>query len=259
MNARKCFSLILALLLCLSTAAPALGAETAHPQSGYCGTEFGGASLIWILDEEGNLTITGTGRMADYPFNGRAPSQPWGREIKSVFVEEGVTSIGDGAFGWCSYLTEISIPASVTEISQGAFYFGSYGANYGTAMQSTIHLYYAGSEEQWKQIGYAVTSPYIIVYFDCDGFESPQTSGACGPDLVWTRSPNCMTIRGTGTMQKFSSNSVYGTARTNAPWFTSNVINIESGVESIGDYAFCGSWISVVSIPASAGSRPTAA
>ena len=39
----------------------------------------------------------------------------------NVIVDEGVTSIGDWAFGYCSGLTSIEIPESVTSIGNGAF------------------------------------------------------------------------------------------------------------------------------------------
>ena len=39
------------------------------------------------------------------------------RSLTSVSIPDGVTSIGDGAFGWCESLTSVSIPDSVTSIS----------------------------------------------------------------------------------------------------------------------------------------------
>ncbi len=42
-------------------------------------------------------------------------------EIKSVVIEDGVTSIGSNAFRECSSLTSISIPAAITTISAQAF------------------------------------------------------------------------------------------------------------------------------------------
>ena len=79
--------------------------------SGTCGE-----NLTWTLDSDGKLTISGTGEMTD------SPSSPWGIYIvKSVEIEEGVTSIGDNAFFFCRELTSVSIPNSVIVIGSGAF------------------------------------------------------------------------------------------------------------------------------------------
>ena len=88
--------------------------EGEAPTSGTCGE-----NLTWELDlETGTLTISGTGEMADY-FN----NNPWysNDNIKSVIIEDGITSIGDDAFYKCKNLTFVSIPGSVTSIGDGAF------------------------------------------------------------------------------------------------------------------------------------------
>lgn len=74
-------------------------------------------TLFWLLDDNGVLTIFGTGAMYDY----ENPWDAWSYQIRSVVIEEGVTYIGSYAFNWCEYLTEITIPASVTGIGYGAF------------------------------------------------------------------------------------------------------------------------------------------
>ena len=85
---------------------------------GFCGGEDDGKNLVWTLDNAGTLTISGTGAMADEPFNfGEDPS------ILSVHIEDGVTSIGDSAFSNLIGLNQISIPDSVTSIGDYAFYF----------------------------------------------------------------------------------------------------------------------------------------
>ena len=83
--------------------------------SGYCGGEGDGTNLTWVLDNNGTLTISGTGAMDD--------GQKWydqRGDIKSAVIENGVTSIGYGAFEECS-LQSIEIPASVTTIGYSAF------------------------------------------------------------------------------------------------------------------------------------------
>lgn len=53
-------------------------------------------------------------------FGGGAPWYSYRESILSVVISDGVTSIGDNAFSWCS-LTSITIPNSVTSIGNYAF------------------------------------------------------------------------------------------------------------------------------------------
>ena len=81
-----------------------------------------GEKLTWTLDSEGTLTISGTGAMTDYSYD---PNAPWFNSrssIKSVIIENGVTSIGNYAFYFCSNLASVTIPNSVTSIGDQAFY-----------------------------------------------------------------------------------------------------------------------------------------
>lgn len=88
-------------------------------ESGSCGD-----NLAWTLDDEGVLTISGTGTMEDFdrePMSGWAAT-PWsGWEINTVIIERGVTSIGDYAFYECSNLERITIPTGVISIGESAF------------------------------------------------------------------------------------------------------------------------------------------
>ena len=67
------------------------------------------------------LTITGTGEMRNYDYE----SIEWDydsymNKIKTIVIEEGVTSIGNYAFYYLQALTSISIPNSVTRIGYSA-------------------------------------------------------------------------------------------------------------------------------------------
>ena len=60
--------------------------------SGICGND-----LTWTLDSEGTLTVSGTGEMYDYDWQG----QPWytyNNSIKRLVLEEGITTVGQYAF-----------------------------------------------------------------------------------------------------------------------------------------------------------------
>ena len=86
--------------------------------SGDCGKN--GDNVTWKLTSEGTLTISGTGDMADFEWDGT----PWysvSSQVKSVVIKDGVTSIGDCAFGGCISLTSVSIPDGVISIGFAAF------------------------------------------------------------------------------------------------------------------------------------------
>jgi hypothetical protein len=77
-------------------------------------------TLTWTLDN-GTLTIGGTGAMPNYSSNVTAPWKSHLSSITTINIQNGVTTIGNGAFARCSSLTSISIPESVTSIGHVAF------------------------------------------------------------------------------------------------------------------------------------------
>ena len=90
-----------------------------NTKSGTCGD-----NLTWTIDNDGLLTIFGTGAMEDY--DGVTTSAPWieagySSDIKSVKIEEGVTSISGCAFAYCTNLASVSLPSTLTSIGEAAF------------------------------------------------------------------------------------------------------------------------------------------
>lgn len=80
-------------------------------KSGKCGE-----NATWVLDNDGTLTISGTGAMYDY-----SHGAPWGTDIKKVVIEKGITSIAGCAFYGCTNLTSVTIPDGITCIGYAAF------------------------------------------------------------------------------------------------------------------------------------------
>ena len=81
------------------------------------------AQIHWEISDDGALTVRGTGLMPDYSPKNDAPA-PWQgcmEKIRTVFIEEGISSIGTRAFENCSGLTKVSLPLSLKKIGSYAF------------------------------------------------------------------------------------------------------------------------------------------
>lgn len=84
--------------------------------SGTCGYD-----LSWVLDDNGILTISGTGNMSKYTYSSRPEWSSQAADIKQVIIESGVTSIAPFAFDGCKTMTSVSIPEGITSIGNRAF------------------------------------------------------------------------------------------------------------------------------------------
>ena len=81
-----------------------------------------GANAKWMLYEDGELVISGSGEMYDFSYSGNNKSPFAGNDnIKNVIIEDGVTSIGNYAFNDCKSLTSIKIPNSITSVGNYVF------------------------------------------------------------------------------------------------------------------------------------------
>lgn len=93
-------------------------AGTPEMSSGKCGDH-----VTWVLDEDGTLTISGTGKMDDYDWG--APyvaNHLWDdQKVTKVIVEEGVTKIGNRAFTSCENIESVKLPSTLTHIGEYAF------------------------------------------------------------------------------------------------------------------------------------------
>lgn len=118
---KKIFTLILAFLMLLS-AIPAAATETeastetAVPERGpgYCGD-----AILWEY-QNGTLTLTGAGKMDDFP-----DGTPWEAhkdEIEKVIISGGITYVG--AYSFCDYdkLKDVEFGKDVYEIGERAFF-----------------------------------------------------------------------------------------------------------------------------------------
>lgn len=84
--------------------------------SGYCGDPAEGdtKNIYWELDDEGVLTITGTGKIAPEAFN-------YDLRIKEVVISDGITNISDYCFNQCSNLVKVTMGDDIVTIDSYAF------------------------------------------------------------------------------------------------------------------------------------------
>ena len=119
-NSKKLLSVVLAMVmvLCSLPFAGVTFEANALEKTGKCGE-----NVSYTYDPStGEVVISGTGAMYDY----EGSSSPFFKgSIKSVVIEDGVTSIGDWAFYYYRGLTSVTIPNSVTSISDWAFSYCS--------------------------------------------------------------------------------------------------------------------------------------
>ncbi len=182
-----------------------------------------GSNLRWGIDYEDEvLTISGTGDMPDYSM---IQDQPWYDQTQyfnKVVIEEGVTSIGRNAFGFCD-ITSVSIPNSVTIIGNRAFEACNFTS---------------------ITIPDSVTSIGAYAFYNCF-------------DLVNITIPNSVTDIGSGAFYSCRSldditipDGVTSIAKDmfNDCRSLTN-ITIPDSVTSIDDYAFYGSGITDIIIP----------
>ena len=208
------------------------------PQAGLLDSGSCGEGVTYSFDvSTRTLTISGTGAMTDFatrdsPFYAKG-------EIERVIIESGVTSIGNYAFRECGALKSVNIPLSVTNIGMAAF-----------ASSGLTDIYYEGTETQWGEVHINKVSNANVKAATMH-YSSSLTviTGSCGENVNWSLDTvtGILTISGTGAMTDF--------ATRDSPFYNNTGIKsviIESGVTSIGNYAFreCGA-LKSVNIPLS--------
>lgn len=91
----------------------------ATPISGSCGE-----NLTFSLDENGVLTISGTGSMSRFDYDDGEVASPWFAQreaIVKVVMQDGISGISAHAFYKCKNLKEVVIPDGTETIKANAF------------------------------------------------------------------------------------------------------------------------------------------
>lgn len=86
--------------------------------SGNC---YGSTTLTWVVDDEGTLTISGTGVLTSPADKTLVPWNTYISQIKKIVVSDQTVQIGTGAFHGCSAVTQAVLPEGLTSIGEWAF------------------------------------------------------------------------------------------------------------------------------------------
>jgi hypothetical protein len=230
--------------------------------------------FTWTLSSTGVLTVSGTGNMPKFNVN-TTPWYGYRGAIRSVVIEEGVTSVGrcsfhtcraitnitlpnsletidEYAFYNCQYLTEATIPANVTRIEIFAFrkcfqlknvtFTLNYGWSAGDVKVSATELN-SNAADMLTLVNYTKIWTRDVNAEEEILDPNYVTGGACNTTIKWaltyvddTKTKMKLTVSGTGAMPKFE------TAGT--PWYgyLNDIVEIEvgEGITEIGRCAFYG-------------------
>ena len=210
-------------------------------------TSIGGSAFQWCSSLTSVKIPDGIVTINSYVFSNCS-------SLTSITIPDSVTNICPNAFSNCSGLTSVEIPDSVTSIGPSAFYDCS----------ALTDVYYGGSRAGWNKIWIYEYNDQLtgatIHYAKTDPTATPTqtpmptpivtpnptatpatppvpTSGTCGENLTWKLEDGVLTISGTGAMTDYSP--IQG---PQLPWAAAKIksVVIESGVTSIGDFAFAG-------------------
>ena len=245
---KKVLACLLAMMLALSLLPGTAGAASVVA-SGTCGAD--GDNVTWSLDSDGVLTISGTGKMADYTagwsVHGHNAETPWfGFQISSIVVEQGVTRIGDCAFAMQYGTNSILLPEGLEEIGSDCFWGGDGGYIDQITLPSTVK----------KIDGKLYVLKSILVDSD-NPYYASQDGVLFSKDMKTLVDYPCMK----GVSENYIPETYVipnGVTTIGAGAFEDSYVIIETipeGVTTIGDYAFGinyetgGSDVSTISFP----------
>jgi len=250
------------LSICIMTSVFSIGEVSASATNGTCGDD-----LTYVLDDNGTMTISGTGTILDLDGGGTAFRQ----SIKKIEINAPITRIENFTFNTCD-IQEIIIPETVTSIGENAFYLcdrlqkiflydniKSIEEEAFLGCSNLREIFYAGSKNQWSSVNigisndrfehipvtynsnisdfYKTTSLVSYEYSDVKTGNSIVEQGTLEGNTNWILYDNgTLVIGGYGEMERFYSGS------SKAPWHSlksqiKSVI-INEGITNISSASF---------------------
>jgi len=189
-----------------------------------------GENITWELDDNGTLTISGSG---DIPSD---LSQLYNEEIKSIVINNGITTIGDMAFANFKNLTSVILSDSITNIGYAAFYSCKNLTSI-TIPDSVISIGFdvfydtPWLEEQRKNNPLVIVNGILIDGYSCEGDVTIPNDVTSINVSAFSDCDNLTSI-----IIPDSVTSIGASAFSGCKNLTS--ITIPDSVTSIGDYAF---------------------
>ena len=225
---KKFLSCLVVFVLLISTMSGTFVIPASAATSGTTG------DCTWTLSGD-ELTISGNGAMGNYY---SSTTLPWGTNITSVVIENGVTSIGRYAFSGCDGLTSVTIGNSVTTIGDYAFEY-CYFLHSVTIPDSVISIgryaFYSCESLTSVAIGNGVTTIGDLAFYCCDGLTSVTI-----PDSVTTIGSG--TFYGCDGLTSVTIPDSVTSIGYSAFYccYSLTSVTIPDSVTSIGNYAFWG-------------------
>lgn len=203
-----------------------------------------GSGVTWQLTENTDdpstytLTISGSGAMEDYLMSSNQPWCSFRKQITSVVVSPGVTSIGQCAFSRFAKLTHVDIADSVISIGWDAFYYCSSLTNI-TIPQSVTYIgplaFFHCTNLSSITLSNNITSIGSSAFEDCTNLTSITIPGSV-TSIGLAAFCNCTKL--TSITIPDSVTTIDLEAFKNCSSLTS--ITIPGSVTSIGPYVFDG-------------------
>ena len=135
----------------------------------------GTSKVTATLYSDGRFVISGTGEMKDYSGSNNSPYYNYKESIKTVEIQNEVTSIGNYAFENCKSLTSIEISSNVTIIGDDAF---AYCTNLtsieipSSVTRIAAQVFYGCTSLTSIEIPSSVTSIGMWAFYNCTSLTS---------------------------------------------------------------------------------------
>ncbi|MBO5256971.1 MAG: leucine-rich repeat protein, partial [Clostridia bacterium] len=205
-------------------------------------------TITWKLDILGVLTVSGTGEMPDYDWEGDNIA-PWkkkhSQDIREVVIEAGVTSIGQCAFNDCHNLAKVMLPNDgLTRIGHDAFA----GTSKLTSITIPASVMECGTAFSFNQnLEEINVADGNLNYYDIDGVLYYKEARGEGED------PFIMLVNYPGAKNKtfVVPDGVKEIGGNAFAQLGMENVELPEGLEKIGGYAFSNSNLTEIEFPAS--------